>query len=83
MITRKSNHSNPDLEHTHSIVVSKFIFFCRLIDTLEAHLDQYGLDPLSPDIAKRFPESITVSQAVATWKAIVSYQQHYEREINF
>ena len=70
---------NLHLKH-HSI---KFIFFCRLIDTLEAHLDQYGLDPLHPDIAKRFPESITVSQAVATWKAIVSYQQHYEHTINF
>ena len=62
---------------------SDLFFFCRLLDTLEAHLDQYGLDPLLPDIAKRFPKSITVSQAVATWKAIVSYQQHYEREIYF
>ena len=52
------------------------LLLCRLLDILEAHLDQYGLDPLSPDIAKRFPESITVSQAVATWKAIVSYQQN-------
>ena len=43
---------------------------------LETHLDQYGLDPLLPDIAKTFPESITVSQAVATWKAIIYYQQN-------
>ena len=81
MITRKKY--NTDLEHTIQLYYPSSFFSYRLLDTLEAHLDQYGLDPLLPDIAKRFPESITVSQAVATWKAIVFYQQHYEQDINF
>ena len=58
------------------------LFLSRLLDTLEAHLRRYGLDPLHPDIAKTFPGSITVSQAVATWKAIIYYQQRYEHETN-
>lgn len=33
------------------------------------------VEMLPSDFAVQFPESITVGQAVATWKAIVFYQQ--------
>ena len=54
---------------------------CSLVVTLSAHLDNYGLDnSLPPDFEDNFPPNITVGQTVATWKAIVIYQQKHEQE---
>ena len=54
--------------------------FFRLLDTLEVYLDQYTTKKLPLGI-DRFPDSITVGQAVSTWKEIVKYQNRYETEI--
>ena len=54
---------------------------CSLIDTLVAHLDNYGLEGLPPQFEKQFSQTITVGQAIATWKAIVFYQQQHEHDI--
>ena len=48
------------------------VFTYRLVDTLEAHLDQYSL-PQLPDL-HQLPADITIGQAVSTWKHIVIYQ---------
>ena len=56
-------------------------FVFSLIDTLVAHLDNYGLERLPPQFEKQFPRTITVGQAVATWKAIVFSQQQHEHDI--
>ena len=53
-------------------MISALVFFCRLVDTLEAHLDQYSLPPL-PDL-DQLPGDITIGQAVSTWKHVVIYQ---------
>ena len=52
-----------------------------LIDTLVADLDNYELEELPPQFEEQFPQTITVGQAVATWKAIVFYQQQHEHDI--
>ena len=54
---------------------------CSLIDTLVAHLDNYKLEGLPPQFEEQFSQTITVGQAVATWKAIVFYQQQHEHDI--
>lgn len=50
---------------------------CRLVDTLKAHLDQYGiglpLGQLTDDLS-HLPADLTIGQAVSTWKHIVLYQ---------
>ena len=50
----------------------------RLMETLEVYVDQYIQCQLPPGVADRFPESITVGQAVSTWKEMISYQKNYE-----
>ena len=49
-----------------------------LMETLEVYVDQYIQCQLPPGVADRFPESITVGQAVSTWKAMIYYQKNYE-----
>ena len=72
------------LIHNGSIYTCLAVFLCcRLISTLEAHLDAYGLDPLPEGFAKLFPGSITLGQAVASWKHIVHYQCHLEYNFSF
>ena len=41
---------------------------------MEAYRDQTGQEQL-PQFSNVFPDSITVDQAVATWKHIVLYQE--------
>ena len=56
------------------VITWGLIFLCRLLETLEAHVERYGLDPLPSHFRKKFPESITLGQTAATWKHIVIYQ---------
>ena len=48
------------------------------MDTLEVHVEQHSLGNLPPGYADKFPDSITVGQAVATWKEIIRYQKRNE-----
>ena len=43
-----------------------------LIEAMEFYRDQTGQEEL-PQFSNEFPDSITVDQAVATWKHIVHY----------
>lgn len=48
-----------------------------------AHLEAYGMEKyLPPEFCTKFPDSITIKQSIATWKAIVVYQQKHECEIS-
>lgn len=53
----------------------------RLAETLQVYLEEYSQQELPSSIVDRFPASITVGQAVTTWKEIVKYQHRYETEI--
>ena len=49
------------------------------MDSMEFYRDSTEQDQLS-QFAEEFPGSITVDQAVATWKHIVNFQENIERD---
>ncbi len=50
--------------------------FFRLVDAIEAYWDMTEQTPIDPERLRRnFPESVTVPQAVATWKHIAVYKK--------
>ena len=54
--------------------------FChvRLVDTLLEHLDRNNENVL-PQL-RELPRDITLEQAVATWKYVVSFQERQKQE---
>ena len=61
--------------------MKNILFAFSLISAVAAHLNDYGLEGLPHQFEEQFPQTITVGQAVATWKAIVFYQQQHEHDI--
>lgn len=49
-------------------------FLIRIAVVLPVVLEQWDV-PMIPGLEEEFPDSIKLSQAVATWKCIVRYQQ--------
>ncbi len=57
-----------------------YVTFCslffRLVDAIEAYWDMTEQTPIDPERLRRdFPVSVTVPQAVATWKHIAVYKK--------
>ena len=50
--------------------------YFRFLDTFEAYIDQYIEEKIPPEFGKKFPETITVGQAVSVWKETIYYQQN-------
>ncbi len=48
----------------------------RLVDCLEVYWDMTEQSPIKLDRLVEFPESITVPQAVATWKHVAEYKEN-------
>ena len=61
--------------------IKNILFACSLINAVVDHLNDYGLEGLPHQFKEQFPQTITVGEAVATWKAIVFYQQQHEHDI--
>ena len=53
-----------------------FVHCFRFLDTFEVYMDQYIEEKLPPEFDKKFPETITVGQAVSVWKKTIYYQQN-------
>ena len=54
----------------NGIIIESDFELCRLVETLELVLEQYGVE--LPQLAE-LPASIKLDQAVAAWKYIMQY----------
>ena len=51
----------------------------RIVEAIDFYRDETGQEQL-PQYIDEFPYSITVDQAVATWKHIIYFQENIEQQ---
>ena len=76
---RKKHLKNSGLGNHYSLCVFLIPYMYSLVEAMEAYRDQTEQEQL-PQFSNEFPYSITVDQAVATWKHIVLYQEKLRRD---
>lgn len=68
------------IQCTHIVCIN---YQYRLLDTFEVYFQQYLQSDLPVEYINKFPEELTVGQAVSCWKEILQYQIKYEANVGY